>query len=604
MTESLSYIYRRSVEDFRFYGSNVVRSFIEYALERIEDSFKSGLKRLIIVRAPPGIGKTAVPLTVLLSILKGYDLGVSSVIHVAPTRSLIDDLAFRIKSSLAKLLGDTLAERIVARQHGLAHETSNLAAAYTITTFDTYLYNFFKLPSDEMEKIYRSMYGHYEVPRSAILASLNFLDEVHLVAEEESKMAKALATSIKALVDLRTPAVISTATLSDDLLGRIDELLQVPRDHIEVIDYKDFIEKRGVDEFYAVESTKEFIAVRNKPLIEVKDACSVDEEGLSEYVEELLQVSESGGRVAVVVNTVEAAKCIYSKLRHRGNVILIHSRFTPEDRLSKLEALRRSKNALLIATQVLEVGVDISFDAMLSQVSPPSSLIQRMGRLARGESAQTGLWAVFATEDDLKEGSHVYQPEAVKHAWDTLKSLADAGYKINWHLPRSINGSFKGYMDILGGAWLKSTFSIVPSFYEALTNPTTTSIDVEKFLRAIGGLRDENICSLYPVDVADIQGYDQRYLVTRLWPRSIPIPCNQMLEYVREVITKHKAQAHLLMRDLRDWDSIELKILDEGFLKKLVGRLKRDPFSFPVEYPGVVISPEFYEGGVYGVGLK
>jgi len=60
----LSYIYRRSVEDFGFYGSSVVRSFVEYALERVEDSFKSGLKRLIIVRAPPGIGKTAVPLTV------------------------------------------------------------------------------------------------------------------------------------------------------------------------------------------------------------------------------------------------------------------------------------------------------------------------------------------------------------------------------------------------------------------------------------------------------------------------------------------------------------------------------------------------------------
>jgi CRISPR-associated helicase Cas3 len=601
MMGGLSYIYRRSVEDFGFYGSSVVRSFVEYALERVEDSLKSGLKRLIIVRAPPGIGKTAVPLTILLSILKGYDLGVSSVIHVAPTRSLIDDLAFRIKSSLAKLLGDTLAERIVARQHGLAHETSNLAAAYTITTFDTYLYNFFKLPTDEIEKIYRSMYGHYEVPRSAILASLNFLDEVHLVAEEESKMAKALATSIKALVALRTPAVISTATLSDDLLRRIDGLLQVPRDHIEVIDYKDFIEKRGVDEFYAVESSKEFVAVRNKPLLKVKDACSIDEGELSEYVKELLQVSESGGRVAIVVNTVEAAKCIYSKLRHRGNVILIHSRFTLEDRLAKLEALRRSKNILLVTTQVLEVGVDISFDAMLSQVSPPSSLIQRMGRLARGESVQTGLWAVFATEDDLKEGSHVYQPEAVKHAWDTLKSVANAGYKVNWHLPRSINGSFKGYMDILEGAWLKDAFSVIPSFYKTLTSPMITSRDVEEFLKTIGGFRDENICSLYPVDVADIQDFERKHLVARLWPRSIPIQCDLMLRYVRGIIIEHKAQAHLLERDSGDWD---IRRLDEERLLELKKHLKRDPFSFPIKYPGVVIPPEFYEGGVYGVGLK
>jgi len=84
VTLSLGDLYRKSVADFNLYSSRVVRSFIEYSLNQMEATLKSELGNLIIVRAPPGIGKTAVPITILLSTLQGHVTQISSVIHVAP----------------------------------------------------------------------------------------------------------------------------------------------------------------------------------------------------------------------------------------------------------------------------------------------------------------------------------------------------------------------------------------------------------------------------------------------------------------------------------------------------------------------------------------
>jgi len=596
MTLGLSDLYRKSVADFNLYSSRVVRSFIEYSLNQIEATLKSELGNLIIVRAPPGIGKTAVPVTILLSTLQGHVTQISSVIHVAPTRSLIDDLAIRLKSSLSKLLGEKLAEELVARQHGLSHETSGLVAPYTITTFDTYLYNFFKLPTDEIVKIYHGNYGHYEVPRATILSSLNFFDETHMVVEESSKMSLALIASIRALIAFKVPSVISTATLSNSLLKRIVDLVG---GRVKVIDYESYVRENGVDEFYQTESSKEFKAIRNRPLINVQNPCLIDEGEFLGHIEELLYASESGLRACIVVNTIVAAQCMFSKLKHRGNVILIHSRFTPEDRMAKLEALRKTKGVLLITTQVLEVGIDTNFDMMLSQVAPPSSLVQRFGRLARGESASIGVWAVFASNDDLMKGSHVYLPVAVNHSWNVLREIADVGDKINWHLPNSVKGDFRGYSSLLEDAWLQNTFSVPPSFYKILTSPLIDSSSVLEFLRVIGGFRDENICSLYPIDEDVLATRDFDF--GTLWLKSVPVPCDYMLEYAGRLIV-NRYPVSLLERKAED--DISVKPLSPELLERLKRELKKDPFSFSFKYLGIRIPASLYEGGVHGVGVK
>ena len=600
MSNCLSDIYKRSVEK-GLYSSRTIRGFINYSLERIEELLRSG--KAVILRAPPGIGKTAIPLTIMLSILKGCFSRVSSVIHVAPTRSLIDDIAIRIMSSVAKILGDQLASELIARQHGSAHETAKLIAPYTVTTFDTYLFNLYKLPTDEIIKIYKGSYGHYEVSRAMIFSALSFLDEIHMVIEEGSNMANAVISSFEALTRFRSSVILSTATLPGILLEKILNLIN--RDSAEVLDYEEYIRSKGVDEFYESESSKIFKPLDKKSLIRVKSPCPVNDDSFKELARRLLERVESGYRVAIVANTINTAKCIYRDLADHGNVILLHSRFTQEDRLAKLEKLRSGKSILLISTQVLEVGVDTSFDIMISQISPPSNLIQRMGRLARGDQNTVGEWAIFLSEEDLSKGSGVYSPNLVRAAWEILNLIISSEQKINWHLPKKFKRcgeSFVGYLDILDRVWeisnaIHSLGS--PSMYIALTKLSIDPQKIKRYLSDIGGFREENLCSLYIYEDED----DVSKMMSdtgRIISRSIPVPCKEMIRYAEKVV-KDNYTAYLIKR--ADATDIVYEAIKEADIKRLVSELRKDPLFFFVRYLGVAIPSHLYEGGVYGTGL-
>ena len=95
----------------------------------------------------------------------------------------------------------------------------------------------------------------------------------------------------------------------------------------------------------------------------------------------------------VICNTVDRCKNIYRELKKRVNfkteLICIHSQFFQSDRKRKEKQILEyfgkgsKKNAILVSTQVIEVGLDISCDVMHTEISPINSLLQRMGRCAR-----------------------------------------------------------------------------------------------------------------------------------------------------------------------------------------------------------------------------
>lgn len=103
-----------------------------------------------------------------------------------------------------------------------------------------------------------------------------------------------------------------------------------------------------------------------------------------------------GGPTLVVVNTVEnavkIAEFVRTNERIRGtkaDVRLIHSRFRPAERSAwRDEFLNRPASGpgtdrIIIATQVIEAGVDFSAGVLITELAPWSSLVQRFGRCAR-----------------------------------------------------------------------------------------------------------------------------------------------------------------------------------------------------------------------------
>jgi len=100
-----------------------------------------------------------------------------------------------------------------------------------------------------------------------------------------------------------------------------------------------------------------------------------------------------GSRTLIVVNTVERAQRTAQQLwklvgsgETEPAVVLLHSRFRPPDRLAHMVAATREPNragTIVVATQVVEAGVDMSSSLLVSETAPFSSVVQRLGRLNR-----------------------------------------------------------------------------------------------------------------------------------------------------------------------------------------------------------------------------
>ncbi len=102
--------------------------------------------------------------------------------------------------------------------------------------------------------------------------------------------------------------------------------------------------------------------------------------------------------VGIVVNRVATARRVFEELRSRGNdaqqdTVLLTGRIRPFDRdrlldewLSKMKAKRDTqpeKTLFVVATQTVEVGTNLDFDALVTEAAPLDALRQRFGRLYR-----------------------------------------------------------------------------------------------------------------------------------------------------------------------------------------------------------------------------
>ena len=142
---------------------------------------------------------------------------------------------------------------------------------------------------------------------------------------------------------------------------------------------------------------------------------------LESFDEEILKALKQGCKVAVVVNTVDVAqktflrwKAILEEKQPDKKILCYHSRFIMRDRDEKEKLLlekdkegRPSFVDLVIATQAIEVSLDISFDLMLSECAPLDSLIQRAGRCNRFGKSVGARFVVFPISDVARE--YVYK---------------------------------------------------------------------------------------------------------------------------------------------------------------------------------------------------
>lgn len=148
------------------------------------------------------------------------------------------------------------------------------------------------------------------------------------------------------------------------------------------------------------------------------------------------RASSRDGLTIVVVNTVERATAVFqalqAELRSEAPPVdlrLVHSRFRPAERAGwREEFLRRDSptpeaGRIVVATQVIEAGVDLDARLLVTELAPWPSLVQRFGRAARtGGNAE-----VVVLDPDFKEDreSAPYPVQGLASARAVLAGLAD-----------------------------------------------------------------------------------------------------------------------------------------------------------------------------------
>lgn len=236
----------------------------------------------------------------------------------------------------------------------------------------------------------------------SIIGSYLVFDEFHLL---DPKLSMATTIGMIKILKNLCRVCIMTATLTDDFIQYLKKELQ----DFEIVSIKDF----PVD-------VPKINSLRPADDKTIKKAIHTSDNVLN--VDDILKCHKN--KTIVICNRVETAQRIFLDLKKKKqkttDIICIHSRFFDSDRKEKESLIKeyfgknsKKSNVILVATQVIEAGMDISCDVMFTEISPINSFLQRAGRCARfaKEYGDIFICDVLSLEekeiitiDDLDEG--------------------------------------------------------------------------------------------------------------------------------------------------------------------------------------------------------
>ena len=275
-------------------------------------------------------------------------------------------------------------------------------------------------------------------PRETALLTMDtvmVLDEAHMnrqllhttqrIAELQKREAD---LGVPTLQVVETTATPSTGDSDSTTLGVDIEALDSPNDkelHRRVYSHKELV-LRPIDKWdgkpgnravvdAAVDAIKEFLAHR-----------------------EASEGSEKAHTVGCIVNHVRTAIAIKEALvknkvlEKEKEVQLLVGRMRPYDlkklqkKHSKLFTTEGDKSVkVVVATQTLEVGIDVDFADLVTELAPASSLAQRFGRVNRlGHRTDSKVVVIGpANSDSVKKDAPPYKAVDLSNAYGWLEAL-------------------------------------------------------------------------------------------------------------------------------------------------------------------------------------
>ena len=323
--------------------------------EKVYDLLSDG--QSVILQAPTGAGKTRAALYPFFRAWEEDRDFPRKCIYSVPLRVLANQF-WKEYDDRTRNFG-FLRSPDVNIQTGDQPDDPRLEGNLIFTTIDQTLSNFLNIP-------YSLSLNQGNINAGAVVSSYLVFDELHLYDLETT-----LPTTLHLLRLLRNvvPFLVMTATFSTDRVKALAKCL----------DAEPLV--LSASEAAAIPSQEKTRRVHTVDAVLTADA--------------VLQSHDK--RTIAICNTVGRAQALFEALCRKAakgvEVRLLHSRFLQSDRKKHEEWLQREfgsdkteyivESAILVATQVIEVGVDITSQKLHTELAPAASVIQRAGRCAR-----------------------------------------------------------------------------------------------------------------------------------------------------------------------------------------------------------------------------
>ena len=169
---------------------------------------------------------------------------------------------------------------------------------------------------------------------------------------------------------------------------------------------------------------------------------------IDKLADSVLAAHRAGRMTLVIVNRVTRAQALHAALGKRlgeegegaPELALVHARFRPADRRREMNKIpvngkqdgEGSKDLIVVSTQAVEAGVDVSAAVLFTELAPWPSMVQRFGRANRYAEVEYGAdvrWIdLLDGQEDEKNAADLalpYTPEEMKTARRHLVRLSD-----------------------------------------------------------------------------------------------------------------------------------------------------------------------------------
>jgi len=376
------------------------RAFGDYQLE---PAIHLASGQSVVLRMPTGSGKSESLLCAYLWSLKECASFPQQMLYALPTRNLADSLGERFARYQRNF-----AQLSIAVQHGAQAGTPAFLSDIAVVTIDQLISAYACVPLGYPVR-------HGNIPAGAVASAFLAFDEIHTFDPERALQSALFIVEHSHKLDL--PFAFLSATMPDTFV----EILR-----------KDY----GTKVIDVEESEVPCRAARQVSLVN-----RLNRQLTPQEVEQAWQEVE--GSLLVVCNTVKGAQALWEEVRRQladVDVLLLHSRFTAQDRLNNEGALYQfigrnpNKRGIVITTQVVEVGLDVSTSLLLTELAPVDALVQRAGRVARWKGH--GEIRVFGVERAAPYDKHLVA--------ETQKQLPTGTALLDWRYEQKLVNAVLG----------------------------------------------------------------------------------------------------------------------------------------------------------------